>query len=214
MHQFFIIGICILTVFGSIACSSNTEQDAFYPSLITDFAAVYSDNDGNLYRIQPDHKKGLYLSNPIAGYHPGTEYRGVCTYTFSSDDSSVVKLYGLRHVNILRDSTKSTYPGKDPLSLVSMWDGGDFINLHLTTKTQHGRQFFGFRTDSVTLGTNQKRTAHLSLYHNQNNDPQSYSQTEYASLPKSSVSTLISDGDSICLYIHTYEGIKTAKFIY
>lgn len=208
---FFIL--CGLSVGLCLSCSQTDEQTS-YPSLITDFAEVYTDNSGNLYRMQPDRQPAYYIDSPIAGYLPNTEYRGVCTYTFSESDSTTVHLYGVERVLLLQDSTRSAYPGTDPLQVVSLWDGGSFINLHLSVKTQNGTHYLGYRLDSIRIAPDRQRTVYMTLYHNQNNDPLSYSQKVYASLSKSSLNAIIQAGDSICMYIHTFEGLKHWNFIY
>ena len=193
---------------------TQTDESSLYPSLITEFAELYADADGNLYRIRPDRKPAYYLNTPLPGYHPHTEYRAACTYSYSENDSSTVKLYGLERVVVLQDSTQQTYAGEDPLQVVSLWDGGEFINLHLSVKTQNGTHHWGYRIDSIHIAANQQRTAYLSLYHNQNGDPLSYSQKVYASIPKNNLKAVIEPGDSIRLQIHTFEGNRHWKFIY
>lgn len=213
MRHWFPMILCSLSVGLCLSCSQTDEQTS-YPSLITDFAELYTDTYGNLYQIQPDRQPAYYIDSPIAGYLPSTEYRGVCTYTFSSLDSTAVHLYGLERVSLLQDSTRSAYPGTDPLQAVSLWDGGNFINLHLSVKTQNGTHYLGYRLDSIRIAPNRQRTVYMTLYHNQNNDPLSYSQKVYASLSKSSLNAIIQEGDSICIYIHTFEGLKHWNFIY
>lgn len=193
---------------------TQTDESSLYPSLITEFSELYADADGNLYRIRPDRKPSYYLSTPLPGYHPHTEYRAACTYSYSENDSSTVKLYGLERVVVLQDSTQQTYAGKDPLQVISLWDGGEFINLHLVVKTQNKTHYLGYRLDSVRIDSQQKRTAYLSLYHNQNNNPLYYSQKLYASLSKSYLNAVIEAGDSIDLCIPTFEGKQHWKFIY
>lgn len=205
--------LCVLSVGLCLSCSQTDEQTS-YPSFITEFAELYADNNGNLYRMRPDYKPAYYIDSPLTGYYPNTEYRAACTYTFSSPDSTTVHIYGLERVIVLQDSTRSVHAGNDPLQVVSIWDGGNFINFHLSVKTQNGTQYLAYRMDSVRIAANQKRTVYVSLYHNQNNDPLSYSQKLYASLPKSNLNAVIQQGDSICILIHTFEGTRTWKFIY
>lgn len=213
MHKVFILILSLLFVCLGHSCS-QTDESSFYPSLITEFAEIYADGNGSLYKIRPDRKPAYYLTSPLPGYHPNTEYRAACTYSFPETDSSAVKLYRLERVVILQDSTEQTYPGTDPLQLISIWDGGEFINLHLQVKTQNAIHYLGYRMDSVRIDVHKKRTVYLSLYHNRNNNPQFYSQKLYASLSKSYLKAVIEPGDSICLYIPTVEGKRSWKFIY
>lgn len=213
IRQFSIRLLCCLFVCLSYSCSQTDEQTT-YPSLITEFAELYADADGNICQMRPDRKSTYYLVSPLRGYHPHTEYRAACTYAFSGNDSTTVRIYGLERVVVLQDSTQQSYPGTDPLQVVSLWDGGDFINLHLSVKTQSGTQHWGYRMDSIRITAQQKRIAYLTLYHNQNNEPLSYSEKVYASLPKNSLKAVIEPGDSICLQINTFAGKNSWKFIY
>lgn len=213
MRKILIWVLSVLFVCLSHSCT-QTDESSFYPSLITEFAELYADADGNLYRIRPDRKPTYYLNTPLGGYHPHTEYRAACTYSFSDQDSSTVLLYGLERVIVLQDSTQQNNQATDPLQVVSIWDGGEFINLHLSIKTQNGTHHWGYRIDSVRIAANQQRTAYLTLYHNQNGDPMSYSQKVYASISKNYLKSVIEPGDSIQLHILTFEGNRFWKFIY
>lgn len=213
MRKYFHQIACGLFIGLCLSCAQTDEETA-YPSLITEFAELYADSEGTLYQIRPDRKPTYYLANPLPGYHPHTEYRAACTYSFPETDSTAVLLYGLERVVVMRDSTGAEYPGTDPLQVVSIWDGGAFINLHLSVKTQGGTHYLGYRLDSVRTDATQRRSAYLTLYHNQNRDPLSYSQKLYGSLPKSSLDSVIGPGDSIYVRIHTFTGIRTWTFSY
>lgn len=213
MQKFPLLILSLLFVCLSHSCTPADESSS-YPSLITEFSEIYADAEGNLYRIRPDRKPSYYLASPLKGYHPHTEYRAVCTYSFPENDSSAVRLYKLERVVVLRDSSTLTAPEIEPLQVISLWDGGDFINLHLQIKTQNGNHRLGFLMDSVRIAADRKRTVYLTLYHNQNNNPMYYSQKLYASLPKTSLKAVIEPGDSISLQIHSFEGNRFWKFVY
>ncbi len=78
--------------------------------------------------------------------------------------------------------------------------------MYLSPLTQGGKQYWGFITDSIKGGH-----AWVSLHHNQNADPLSYTQPTYASLPVDSIKG-IQAGDSITLRINTFNGTQTWNF--
>ena len=123
----------------------------------------------------------------------------------------MAQLSSLRHVVILRDSTERPQKA-DPVKVVSAWRGGEYINLHLTPKTQGGTQHWGFRKEGMKE-ENGKKHLFLSLHHNQNNDRTSYTETVYASLWLEALKE-IGKGDSITLAICTQNGFEDFKFVY
>lgn len=174
--------------------SSCGEDDESYPSILTEFVDVHSNLDGVLCQFTTDSEKTFPIANPQTGYKANSIYRCVCGYVL---EGNLARLYQLSGVYLLRDST--TCACQDPVSVVSVWRAGHYVNMQLSPKTQGGTQYWGYSTDSLN-----REKAYLSLHHRQNADPLSYSQTVYASLPVDSL-----ECDSIILRIHTFDGIKT-----
>lgn len=176
-----------------LLCSCG-EDDEPYPSILTELADVRANEDGVLCQFTTDSEKTFPIANPLTGYQANSIYRCVCGYVV---EENMARLYQLSGVYVLRDSAECAC--QDPVSVVSVWRAGHYVNMQLFPKTQGGTQYWGFCNDSISDGK-----AFLSLHHRQNDDPLSYSTTVYASIPVDSL-----ECDSILLSIRTFNGVKT-----
>ena len=171
---------------GLHVASCSNEQDAVYPNIVSELACIHTDSLGTMKRLVLDNDEGYDISNNLTGYQPGAIYRVLCGYVIANDKARIYQLEGCR---FLSDSTAS--PRRDPVRIVSQWRTKHFLNLHLAPLTQGGRQYYGFIVDSLSIahlpdGT-ADTTAFLSIHHNQNGDPLSYTADVYASIPLDSV---------------------------
>ena len=184
------------------SCSRNDDSSDFYPNVITEFAMIRTDDAGTMIELTTDDNRIFTLTNPQSGYDKNKRYRAVCGFV---PNGKTAYLYNATGAYLLRDSTEVAYE-PDATGAVSVWLSGRYINMQLSPLTQGGVQYWGYRCDSVRGQMN-----HLSLHHRQNDDPLSYTQTVYASLPIDSLKT-IPEGDSIALHIKTFKGDRVWKF--
>ena len=197
MRNYLTAVISLLLMAAVSAC--NDDDDVPYPSIVTHFANVKADDNGELSQLILDDGTAYTITNILSGYTKGHTYRGVCGYTIDDTIAKRITLYQAEPVHVLADST--TAPKADPTSVSSVWATQKYINLQLQPKTQSRKQYWGYITDSIT-----SHCAYLTLYHNQNSDPMAYSTTVYASLPLDSIAA-----DSIHLRINTFSGVRTWK---
>ena len=183
-----------------LASCSNNEDDT-YPCIITEMADLYTNDDGKMEKFTTDADITYQITNGKGDLKPRAFYRILCGYVPSGNSAT---LYQVQGVNYLRDSTKIAKT--DPTGVKSAWRAGKYINMYLSPLTQGGTQYWGFITDSIKDGH-----AWVSLYHNQNADPLSYTQPTYASLPVDSIKG-IREGDIITLCINTFNGLQTWNF--
>ncbi len=183
-----------------LASCSNNEDDT-YPSIITEMADLYTNNKGVCEKFTTDAGVTYTVTNGQDKLVPNALYRVLCGYVPSGNSATI---YQSQNVYYLRDSTARAKT--DPTGVKSAWRGGKYINMYLSPLTQGGKQYWGFITDSIKSGH-----AWVSLYHNQNNDPLSYTQPTYASLPVDSIKG-IQQGDIITLCINTFNGPQTWDF--
>lgn len=208
MERTCVILICCLCC---AACGDDEDNLYVYPPLLTEFVELYTDAEGNGTRFVTDDGKTYIINRPIQGLQPHATYRLVCGYEVTAayqGEYPVAKVYTVETVNIL-ESKEEPSDNDDPLAVVGIWNGGDYLNLHLTPKTQGGTQEWGYRTDSVRLSSTGK-IYHLSLFHRQLGDPYSYSTMVYASLPLRPLG--IQENDSIIFTVLTFDGRKAWKF--
>ncbi len=192
MRKLFRISLFILQSSLFILCvSCSDDEEAPFPSLVTELADCPTDVSGNLTEIVLDDDTRLPLTNPQSGLKASVVYRCLTGYTLSDGKAT---LYQLKSAYILRDSTSVAVT--DPTGVISLWRTKRYLNLHLAPKTQGGTQMWGYAVDSIV-----GRRAYLRLHHRQGTDPAAYSSDEYASLYLKDLAA-----DSITLRIQTFNG--------
>ena len=183
-----------------LASCSNNEDDT-YPSIITEMADLYTNDNGEMEKFTTDAGVTYQITNGKGDLKPNALYRILCGYVPSGEKA---KIYQAQSAYYLKDST--AIAKTKPTGVKSAWRAGKYINMYLSPLTQGGKQYWGFITDSI-----KNRHAWVSLHHNQNADPLSYTQPTYASLPVDSIKG-IQAGDSITLRINTFNGTQTWNF--
>lgn len=184
------------------SCCKGDDSSDSYPNVITEFAMIRTDAEGTMTELTTDDDRTYAISNPQEGYDKNVTYRAVCGYV---PDGQTAMLYHATGAYLLRDST-SLASEPDAIKVTSVWQSGRYINMHLSPLTQGGRQYWGYRIDSL-----RSRTTHISLHHRQNGDPLSYTTTVYASLPVDSLKQ-VPAGDSLALHIKTFKGDQVWTF--
>jgi hypothetical protein len=127
---------------------------------------------------------------------------------YKAKDNSVEPI-ALNQVGVaqLYDANKLNSIPTDPLTFISAWRGGGYLNVAFQVKTgkQEGEveaQIIGFVRDSVRLVDN-KVVSYVRMLHAQNNQPQYYSVRSYASI------AWPADCDRMVLTVNDYDGIKS-----
>lgn len=193
------------------SCSEKQEP---YPDLITEFVDMRTDADGMFVDMTTDDGTCYSIMNTnIKPHRPDTTYRVVAGFVPELDAVSPKALvYSLVGAQILADSTAILR--HDPTGIESMWQEGRYINMQLTAKTQGGLHHWGYATDSVQQAGEYNRVHahhHLSIHHNQGQDPMSYSQTYYSSILIPSI-PYYRIGDTISVSVHTQKGLRRWTF--
>ena len=178
------------------------EEQQTYPSIITEMTDAYVNEQGVMHKIETDQGAVYTLTNPQKDFEPQSINRVLSGFVPLS--AGTAQLYQMKGVYLLRDS--SAIAQKDPTGVLSAWRAGKYINLHLSPKTQGGKQYWGFAVDSVSTGHTR-----ISLHHRQNNDAPAYTQDTYASIPVDSIKTA-QPGDSLIMTVATFNGFKTWTF--
>ena len=192
-----LFAVCLLS-----CCKGSDDTSDLYPNVVTEFATILTDASGTLTELTTDAGRTYTISNPQSGFEKEVMYRVVCGYV---PDGQTATLYQLTGAYLLHDSTALAFD-PDPIKVTSVWQSGRYINMHLSPLTQGGKQYWGYR-----IGRLRGRTLHISLHHRQNNDPLSYTQTVYASLPTDNLKA-IPFADSIALHINTFQGEQVWTF--
>ena len=205
----------ILLTAALLLMSACTEKQEPYPDLVTEFADMRTDGNGTFTDMTTDNgTRYSILNTDIQPHRPDTTYRAVVGYVPESVAPAMpaARIYSLVAARILADSTEVLR--HDPTGIESMWRQGAYINMQLTARTQGGTQQWGFATDSVSHAGTYGRTHthfHLSIHHDQGQDPTSYSRTYYCSIPLTAIEGYSND-DTVSVTVHTFHGLLTWTF--
>ena len=192
----------ILFVSCLLSACGDDDGDSPFPSMWNEIVCLTTDSQGRIRQLVTDAGNSYEVTNSLYGSKANAQYRMMCGYTLSGQQAT---LYQTIAVHVLQDS--SACVAHDPLNAIAAWKSGSFINLHLAPLTQGGNHTWGFATDSISTNGHH----YLSLHHRQGNDPLSYTQETYASIPLTEIQEL-AEGDSVSLSIYTFKGIKTWNF--
>ena len=104
----------------------------------------------------------------------------------------------------------------DPVDVLSIWLGRNYLNLMLEVKAQHARHQFHFVENRVTVDTEARRSSvELTLYHDDGGDTQAYTQRAYCSVPLAGYAVEGVDVVELDFHVHTYSGeVSTYHFEY
>ncbi len=193
----------------TLASCSDDDSGPPYPSLLSEMAMATADSSGNIQAFRTDGGSVYRVSNTITGMLPNSIMRTLIDYAVESE--GVAKIYAAQQVPVVGDVTAGEKRLHDAQGVVSVWKAAGYINMHLMPRTQGGRQAYGYVRDSVATSPSGQQTLHISLYHDQANDPASYSRHIYASISADSIAAR-HHPDSVALHIFTFAGWQEWHF--
>lgn len=180
LHSIWLWGLLFLMT----ACGE--EDDYYYPSVKLEFVTVKAGGDGSIQTLIPD--KGASL--PVLEDHtrsaisPNTSRRVMSNYEVLAEG---VRIYSLQSLitpepkpeddPVYKDGIKT-----DPVEMVSIWLGRNYLNMILNLKVSTGKgHVFGIVEDISELET--KGIVNMLLYHDANSDAEYYNRRAYISVP-------------------------------
>ena len=214
IHESLKITLRAMLLMAALLIVSCTEEAEPYPDLVTEFADIRTDADGMFIDMTTDDGICYSITNTnIQPHRPDTTYRAVAGFVSNGSSTEPhAQIYTLTGAQVLADSTAILR--QDPTGVESMWHEGQHINMQLTAKTHGGRHTWGYAIDFIKEGGKKERAHahyHLSLHHNQGDDPTSYSQTYYCSIHTTQLPQY-ENTDTITVSVHTFQGIKSWRF--
>lgn len=205
-----------LFLFATLAFAACSDDDDTWASYRQDLVCLDTDASGCVTTLTRDDGTILQVSNTISGLQADSTYRALALYV-EQTEAATAKIYDYATILapepvVYSDEVLVT----DPLSVVACWEGGNYINLHLALLgTVNVVHYFGFHVQGFVINTDLSYTLHLSLLHDQNDDPLSYTRETYICLPLSSLSSLLRENcDSLALHVNTFDGEETYTFAY
>lgn len=179
LHSIWLWGLLVLMT----ACG---EDDYYYPSVKLEYVTIEAGEDGRIQTLLPDKGVSLPVLEDRTGssISPNTSRRVMSNYEVVSGG---VKIYSLQSLitpvpkpeddPVYKDGVKT-----DPVEVVSIWLGRDYLNMILNLKVSTGKgHTFGIVEDTSELET--KGIVDMLLYHDANSDEEYYNRRAYISVP-------------------------------
>lgn len=199
------------------ACTTENYEagDGPYSYLRADFVEAHTTAEGIVDKATADDGTALQLQPTIKAtwtVDQDTTYRARLYYNYNDADPTQAEPVMIAQVPVCRPQTMAVDSVKtDPVALQSIWQSANrrWLNLSIDLKT--GSTSDNNALQSIAIAhtgnhTNADGTtvAHITLYHNQGNVPQYYSNRIYLSIPTQAI-----EADSANISITTYNGLYT-----
>ncbi|MDD3038519.1 NigD-like protein [Bacteroides sp.] len=185
LHIIWLIGLLLFV-------SACGDDEYHYPSVKLDFVTVKSGVNGKLQTLLPDKGGALAVSKDRTNstISPNNSKRVLANYEVTSSDGvTSATIYSLQSLVTLTPKFKGD-PGygdltkTDPIDVVSIWMGRDYLNIILSLKAKGGVQhIFDLLGEVQEESENGEKVVVLSLYHDANGDPEYYNRRAYISVP-------------------------------
>ena len=193
--------IVLSVLFSVFLFSCNEDDGAPYPSVRLEFLTAESGADGRLQTVVTDKGERLGVAEDRTGAEllPNSSSRVVSNYEVLSSvgGRKEIRIYALANTvspvplpaGEFRNGLKF-----DPVDMLSIWMGRDYLNMTLSIRAQNARHTFHF----IHGG-----------------DVEAYAKRAYVSVPLRQYTSDI--GESVIIYFsfHTYDGeVQTYQFEY
>lgn len=211
--------LCISALLGLL--SGCQEDEYHYPSVKLEFLTVGADSQGKLSYLITDTGKEYPLANSISNdyFKPDTLIRIIGNYELTANDgnSESALLYSASNAIAPAPITADKFADgvkTDPVDVQSIWLGWNYLNMVLEVKAQDKPHKFHFVEESYAVEGNRAAVS-LTLYHDDGNDLQAYTQRAYCSIPLQQYATRGIETVRLSIDIHTYAGkVNTYQFDY
>ena len=162
------------------------DDDYYYPSVKMEFVTIEAGDDGRIRTLIPDKGDILSVSQDLTGstISPNTSRRVMSNYETMEEGAKIYSLQSLLTPTPKPkdDPAFKDKEGKDPVEVVSIWLGRDYLNMILNLKVSTGKgHTFGIIEDKSELETT--RSVDMLLYHDADSDEEYYNRRAYISVP-------------------------------
>ena len=134
------------------------DDDYYYPSVKMEFVTIEAGDDGRIRTLIPDKGDILPVSQDLTGstISPNTSRRVMSNYETMEEGAKIYSLQSLLTPTPKPkdDPAFKDKEGKDPVEVVSIWLGRDYLNMILNLKVSTGKgHTFGIIEDKSELET-------------------------------------------------------------
>lgn len=207
----------LLRVFGVlfgllVIYSCSNKNDYEYPPVKMEYLSADIGSDGTVSSILTDDETRYLVVENLSSFNSVADstIRVVSYYEIETvaDSISGVKIYAMsKAVAPLPESRVEFGNGvkTDPVDVVGIWMGRNYLNIILNVKVNNGVHYFNFVEDTVYTVA-RKKTVSLELYHDARNDSMYYWRRAYLSVPLSQYATSGVDSVMIDFRLYQYNG--------
>lgn len=210
-----LIGILFCWLLGGagVLFCACADDDYHYPSVKLEFLTAYSDAEGMLKSVVTDEGKEYPLWGGVDDWRITSDslIRIVANYELlQADGQAGVRLYSaLTAISSLPVSAQEFEGDEetDPVDVLSVWMGRDYLNMMLDVKAQDRPHNILFVEEDRTVDIESRHAfVSLSLYHDDGGDLQAYTKRAYCSVPLRHYATEGVDTVTVRVSVRVYSG--------
>ena len=201
----------------AVLFSACGKEDYVYPNLITEMACLKTDGNGVGTQIVTDQGIVWHLlkDNRPDSLTADSTYRVVSRFAPLNESEAQAYAFWKVVAPLPKPEKKSETIHTDPVSIQSMWQSGDYLNMVLHVKVKDQEHELSFIENGITANTDGTQTLMLTLFHNRKGDIEGFDQKFYLSVPLWHYQDKLNKGDRIVFQLNTYqEGMASRTFIY
>ena len=215
-YRHYLINI-LMSLAGFATLLSCEEEEHPWAAYRKDLAEAWTNADGAISYLVLDNGDTLHITNPPYGLEADTVYRYMATYVVQEEQSSLIRLTGLSPIlTLIPFTTDDPQIPSDYVTPISIWRGGNYLNLTLNILTRGKGHKFGLVHYGLIEQSDGSRLLQTILYHDANQDHESYTRTVYLSCRLHEFQPYLQTGrDSISITLNSREeGLITRTIPY
>ena len=193
------------------------EDEYVYPDLITEFSCLTTDAKGFGTQIITDEGKtwNLKEGNRPNKLTPDSTYRVVSRFAPIDDTYATAYSFWKAISPIPQPENMYETIHTDPVSIQSIWQSGNYLNLILQIKVKDKQHELSFIDHGIVTNEDGTQTLTLTLFHDRKDDVEGFDEKHYLSVPLWYYQENLKQGDHIVIHLNTYkEGVISRTYTY
>lgn len=206
-----------IILFATMFFSACGEDEYVYPDLITEMSCLKTDakgfgtqiitDEGTIWNLQKGNQPGNLTADSV--------YRVVSRFTPMNDSEATAYSFWSVIASLPKPQNEYSAIKTDPVSIQSIWQSGDYLNMVLQIKVKDQEHELSFIDNGIIRNEDGTQTLTITLFHDRKNDVEGFDQKFYLSIPLWHYKEKLHKGDSIRFHLNTYkEGSTSRTFIY